>query len=396
MGGALPSLQPMRTTLQTVRERRPTPLARWISLVWLLLLANVVSGESPVEVINPKERGNQWVSDMAAVVDDATEQRLNALINELERETTAEIAVVTIHRTDGRTPKEFATDLFNQWGIGKKAKDNGMLILLVVDTRRIEIETGYGLEGVLPDSRVGAILDTQVIPHFKRGDFGGGLLAGVEAMARVISRAASEETALPETPVTSMPSIALLVGLGLLALVGIGYAVRRSRIRYCPQCHKQMRQLTEDQDDAYLSVAQRLEEELGSRDYHVWRCDDCQTCRIERASRWTRAYEECPKCGHATLQRRTYLLREPTYERDGTEVIERLCRLSSCNYRDTVQHRIPRLPRPPPYIGGYYGGRIPGGGGLGGWTSDGGGFRTDGRGSFGGGSSGGGGAGRSW
>src|SRR5215212_10144607 len=110
MGGAPLSLQPMRTTLQTVRERRPTPLARWIGLAWLLLLASVVSGESLVGVINPKEGSNQWVSDMAAVVDDATEQRLNALINELERETSAEIAVVTIRRTDGRTPKEFATD----------------------------------------------------------------------------------------------------------------------------------------------------------------------------------------------------------------------------------------------------------------------------------------------
>lgn len=382
--------------MQTFREKHLTPLGCWISLAWLLLLSGVVSGESLVEVINPKEVGNRWVSDMAAVVDDSTEQRLNALINRLERETTAEIAVVTVRRTNGRTPKEFATDLFNRWGIGKEAKDNGVLILLVVDTRRIEIETGYGLEGVLPDSRVGAILDTQVIPRFKRGDFGGGLLAGVEAMARVISGDASGETALPETPATSMLSTALLMGLGLLVFVGVGYAVRRSRIRYCPQCHKQMRRLTEDQDDAYLSVAQRLEEELGSRDYRVWRCDDCQTCRIECARAWTKAYEECPRCGHATLQRRTYLLREPTYEREGAEVIERLCRLSSCNYHDTVQHRIPRLPRPSLRTGGYYGGRIPWGGGLGGWTSGGGGFGTGGRGSFGGGSSGGGGAGRSW
>ena len=71
----------------------------------------MVSGESLVEVVNPKETGNRWVSDMAAVVDDATEQRLNALINRLERETTAEIVVVTVRRTDGRTLKEFATDL---------------------------------------------------------------------------------------------------------------------------------------------------------------------------------------------------------------------------------------------------------------------------------------------
>jgi uncharacterized membrane protein YgcG len=116
------SLQLRRTTLQTVQEKRLAPLGRWVSLVWLLLLSGMVSGESLVEVVNPKETGNRWVSDMAAVVDDATEQRLNALINKLERETTAEIAVVTIRRTDGRTPKEFATDLFNRWGSARRPK----------------------------------------------------------------------------------------------------------------------------------------------------------------------------------------------------------------------------------------------------------------------------------
>ena len=95
--------------MQTFREKHLTPLGCWISLAWLLLLSGVVSGESLVEVINPKEVGNRWVSDMAAVVDDSTEQRLNALINRLERETTAEIAVVTRSQLDLRAEVERRT-----------------------------------------------------------------------------------------------------------------------------------------------------------------------------------------------------------------------------------------------------------------------------------------------
>ncbi len=97
------------------------------------------------------------------------------------------MAVVTVPETaPAASPKTFATELFNKWGIGKKGKDNGVLFLISVGDRRVEIETGYGVEGILPDAKVGNIINTQIIPRFKKGDFEGGTLAGTKALVVIL------------------------------------------------------------------------------------------------------------------------------------------------------------------------------------------------------------------
>ena len=155
----------------------------------------------------------------------------------------------------------------------------------------------------------------------------------------------------------------------------------RSHRRYCPQCHKKLRRLTEAQDDAYLAVDQKIEEELGSVDYRVWRCDDCQMCTIERVVRWSMNYEDCPQCQHRTVFVASYTLLEPSYMRQGKKALTRTCRFPHCDWQSTIQEDIPRLEyvRTSSTI----------------WFSSGGGGGRSG-GSFGGGSSGGGGVGASW
>ena len=90
--------------------------------------------------------------------------------------------------------EEAAVQLFSLWGIGKKSKDNGLLLLWSTGDRRVRVEVGYGLEGVLPDGKTGAILDTYVIPKFKSGQFDEGVLAGVAAL---LSVARNEPVELP-------------------------------------------------------------------------------------------------------------------------------------------------------------------------------------------------------
>lgn len=191
----------------------------------------------------------------------------------------------------------FATELFNRWRIGKEGADNGVLALLVMEARRVEVETGYGVEGVLSDGKVGAILDRHVIPLFKERDFGGGLLAGVTVMAEAIAGEASigapEPTSgieprldytgfsLPAQPLWRDPLLLWLLAFVLFA-VSLAYRWQRISNCYCPDCRKRMRRLTEAQDDAYLSSAQQFEEQLGSVDYRVWRCGACQTLEVKR------------------------------------------------------------------------------------------------------------------
>ena len=131
------------------------------------------------EVPNPRQEVyGAWVTDMAEILTDFTEAQLNQMIKQLEVKNGTEIAVVTVpETTPAASPKEFATDLFNYWGIGKKEQDNGVLFLISVGDRRVEIETGYGVEGILPDAKVGRIVDTKIKPQFKQGNFDEGTLA---------------------------------------------------------------------------------------------------------------------------------------------------------------------------------------------------------------------------
>jgi len=142
------------------------------------------------DVPNPQQqyiRG--WVTDMANLLGSDTKAKLNQMISKLEAENGTEIAVVTVPDTAASaTPKQFATQLFNYWGIGKKDINNGVLFLISKSDRRVEIETGYGIEKILPNARVGNIIDQLIIPHFKQGDFAGGTLAGIQALTKVLER----------------------------------------------------------------------------------------------------------------------------------------------------------------------------------------------------------------
>jgi len=395
----------MRKAFHTIK----VPFSSFFSLIMLffpLISCSICYAESIDQVTNPKTANNTWVSDMADVIDDETEGQLNSLINSLEQSTSAEIAVVTVQTVADSTPKQFATDLFNLWKIGKKEKDNGALVLLVMDERRVEVETGYGVEGVLPDGKVGQILREQMVPRFKEGDFGKGIFDGVQVMVSVIGKEQSESGAMPDnTPSVSGSTKpkSLLVGLGILTLflilliifVPISLVIyliwRHFNVRKCSSCSQRMRKLTEQQDDAYLSSDQRLEEALGSVNYKAWRCDDCQTLKIEKAIRSQSNYDDCPKCKHRTLFIKKARLKEPTTLIEGLEEVERKCRYPNCGYQDTSKLAIPRLVIMP-IASRRSSFRSSGTRRSSGGSS----FSSSSSGSFGGGSSGGGGAGASW
>jgi uncharacterized protein len=146
------------------------------------------------EVPNPRQVYGGWVTDKAEILKPETEIRLNQMIARLEAKNGAEIAVVTVPETaPAASPKEFTTNLFNYWKIGKKGKDNGVLFLISVKDRRVEIETGYGIEGILPDAKVGNIIGTQITPQFKQRDFDGGTLAGTRAIIVTLEPSLSKE-----------------------------------------------------------------------------------------------------------------------------------------------------------------------------------------------------------
>jgi len=176
---------------QAIRHRRRLfTLAIGIGMSLLLALTPLQPSAAIFveDVPNPQEINGTWVTDSAEMLSSSTEAELNQMIAELEATNETEIAVVTVPDTQGSaSPKAFATELFNTWGIGKEGADNGVLFLISKGDRRNEVETGYGVEGILTDARLGSILEKQVTPQFKAGNFDAGVLAGTEAMIGLLN-----------------------------------------------------------------------------------------------------------------------------------------------------------------------------------------------------------------
>jgi uncharacterized protein len=117
----------------------------------------------------------------------STDEEIEAVLRGFEEETSVEIAVVTVEDFDGMSIEEFAERLFSEWGIGKKDKDNGVLIVVSATQRQSRIEVGYGLESVLTDGYTGRVQDEAMIPYFKDDEFDRGIKQGLTLMMQKIT-----------------------------------------------------------------------------------------------------------------------------------------------------------------------------------------------------------------
>jgi uncharacterized protein len=125
-----------------------------------------------------------YVTDSAGVIPDDTERRLESELMRVANDHGVQLAVLTVASLDGETVESAAQKVFDAWKMGKKGDDRGALLLVAPKDRKIRLQVGYGLEGDLPDGKVGALLDQHVLPLFKGGDFSGGIVNGVHAVLR--------------------------------------------------------------------------------------------------------------------------------------------------------------------------------------------------------------------
>lgn len=123
-----------------------------------------------------------FVNDFADVLTADAEDAMYAQGVQLAEKTKAQIVAVTIPSLDGLDVETFSYQLASQWGIGDKDRDNGILLLLAVNERKVRIEVGYGLEGRLNDAKVGRMLDNYAVPYFKDNNFSAGMQATYDAL----------------------------------------------------------------------------------------------------------------------------------------------------------------------------------------------------------------------
>lgn len=127
-----------------------------------------------------------FVNDFADVLSAQTEQEIVELGRALQQQTGAQAVAVTVPSRGGQSVEDYAIDLANSWGIGQAEEDNGVLILIAVEERKLRVEVGLGLEGALPDGKTGRIMDEYMTPSLRQNDYSTGMLEGYKAVASQI------------------------------------------------------------------------------------------------------------------------------------------------------------------------------------------------------------------
>lgn len=386
----------------------------------------------------------QFVSNPDGILSAQAVDRLNTVMGGMRERLTVEPMVVAVDDIDDPSyANEFATDLFELWGMGKSDKDNGLLVLIVKNRNEIVIRTGYGLEGALPDISCGRIIREVFAPAARSGDLDGAIVASMDIIDNILLdpataeeyRSAAEDA--DEHDLTGDEAfelyLMLAVIMAIVMLVVLGwraFAVRgrsdydkykalapmkhiylvltvaglfipvvaaiplvimlnrwRNRPRVCPHCRTVMEKVDEVRDNDYLTPSQDLEERIGSVDYDVWLCPKCGETDVLAYVLPTSTYIECDNCHARTMRPTGYrVVTQPTADREGVALKEYEC--LNCHHRKHDKIDLPRTQSgavagaiaAASILGGRRGGF--GGGGFGG--------------GFGGGHTGGGGASGRW
>src|ERR1700693_2285610 len=177
----------------------PFRLPKFVARSLLVLLVLCVPAARAEQFKGLKPQG--YVNDFAGVLSAQAKEKLTALCAEVEQKTKAQIAIVTVSSLEGEPIEQYSIDLATAWGIGPKQKALGVLILYAPNDRRYRVEVGYGLEGILPDGKVGGF-GRETVPLLRQNNYSSALLLMTSRVADVIARDAGSALtgARPQIP----------------------------------------------------------------------------------------------------------------------------------------------------------------------------------------------------
>ena len=359
----------------------------------------------PEDILNPNIANRyEYVADPEGRLGVQTRSRVNARLQALRDSTTAEVAVAVVPSIGDYSIEDFSEKLFTRWGLGKKDKDNGVLLLISPDSREVRIQTGYGTEGVLPDITCGRIIRETVIPNMREDC----LDCAVDEATAMISRIMTEPeyadelrsglsdnhsgTIIQEAPVSKEVLTGFLTAIGILLwLLAFGAYItyRRKTIkmsssyqkaqewrssltllgflsagtlltalpfyllalyhyrhaRYgshtCPKCGGKSISLKGNQALGPLTPSQQFEQKIGSVNYDVHRCEKCGNTEVTPYPVRNSKYSYCPHCGTRAYHfAGNRVLRQPTYHTAGEGISQYRC--DYCGNSDNKGFKIPK------------------------------------------------------
>ena len=327
-------------------------------LLTILTLLIIAASSAIMAAFPPNPNiGNpgNYISDPTHLLSPQTAAEANRLLQDCRNQTSAEVAVAIVDQLGDMSIEEYASSLFAEWGLGKRDRDNGVLIVISTGARQARIEVGYGAEGIITDALASGIIRHEIIPAMKNGDIDQAVAGSVRQITATLEKPEYAEElrsryADGQRPMETIDSeiiwnmillvagctflISLFIfistfpktrkrnnyeksaiwrkrlpGLWICSALSLGASIvfalvafllyrhyRRKPLR-CDTCGAKMHKLSEEEDNLLLSESQDLEERLDTVDYDVWECPQCGTVeRVPFPKRQTK-YTPCPACG---------------------------------------------------------------------------------------------------
>lgn len=206
-------------------------------MVWVVFAVLLAAARGAEQIPAPPEN---HFNDYARIVDPAAAQRLNAELAQFERDTSNQIVVAIYPKMQSDSSvADYTTRVAQKWGVGVKGRSNGAVLFIFQESHDIWISTGYGLEGALPDALCKRIIEDEIVPAFRRGDFTGGVTAGVHAM---IAAAKGEYVGTGKThrergerPTPGRGGFGIFVGLFIVLALLQQFVRSRRNVLYHPR-----------------------------------------------------------------------------------------------------------------------------------------------------------------
>lgn len=256
----------------------------------------------------------RYVTDAAGVMTAAQVAQADAIISRIWDRTSAEVLAVVVDRADNDDANELATDIFTEWGIGKKDNDNGVLLLIDNENHEIVIRTGYGAEGVLPDIIAGRIIRNAVIPAIQEQGVGSGVIAGLSQIEKILTNpdyaaelrskyANDSSSGYSDDGMTTGEVVFIVIFIALVVGFGIYMSKKAQGPTKCPKCHTKLEDTNPAAIMTFLNSSQQTEQRIGSKSYKALRCPQDGTVVLTSTPGPASAqYSDCPKCGARALK----------------------------------------------------------------------------------------------
>lgn len=380
------------------------------------------------ELPSPHSFGKMhYVSNPDLVMSASQEKELNNALYNLEMTTGTQFAICVVKSIHTDDYYQFAYQLFNSWKLGSKEHNNGLLLLICSEQRKVKFETGVGLEGILTDGFLSSLLQNHLYSILKKGEYANACQMAVNVIADTLaSDEAMMEMHLAKPTTKSQVTQMVIYYLGFSVVLFIlllwylywlflqmhgtsnvkyNYLSRymrffviiacvfplpniffitylivyRRRIRHkrqrCHKCGHRMTLLSEKEEDEFLSKRQQSEESVKSIDYDVWLCKHCDHVKILPYQNVNTKFEICPNCHSKTYHVVDDRIRVfPTQYKAGTGMRTRRC--ENCSHKAAESYSIPRKETAvivgtgnsgsSSFGGGSFGGGFSAGGGAGG------------------------------